>query len=109
MLFDKITIIPFKKFDQMLTGQVQALLELRWTTGTQNHFKTKGITISLSHISRLIVSKLGLTKNDSKLIKNGRQIKLKKTDLQRLEKMSSKPDPPRQASTAKSLNVSQQL
>ncbi|GBN18118.1 hypothetical protein AVEN_73467-1 [Araneus ventricosus] len=32
--------------------------------------------------------------------------KLKKSDLQRLEKMASKPDPPTQASMAKALNDS---
>ncbi|GBM16559.1 hypothetical protein AVEN_274462-1 [Araneus ventricosus] len=42
-------------------------------------------------------------------MKNGWQSKLKKSDLQRLEKMASKPDPPTQASMAKALNVSQQV
>ncbi|GBL91681.1 hypothetical protein AVEN_71332-1 [Araneus ventricosus] len=99
--------MPLKKFDQMLIGQVQALLELRWSHGIiQTHFKKKGIAISLSHISRIKNSKLGSTKNDSKSIKNGRQSKLKKSDLQRLEKMASKPDPPTQASMAKALNLS---
>ncbi|GBN72403.1 hypothetical protein AVEN_149270-1 [Araneus ventricosus] len=54
-------------------------------------------------------SKLESTKNDSKPIKNGRQSKLEKSDLQRLEKMASKPDPPTQASMAKALNVSQKV
>ncbi|GBO22652.1 hypothetical protein AVEN_4106-1 [Araneus ventricosus] len=36
--------------------------------------------------------------------KNGWQSKLKKSDLQRLEKMASKPDPPTQASMAKALS-----
>ncbi|GBL96475.1 hypothetical protein AVEN_229927-1 [Araneus ventricosus] len=34
---------------------------------------------------------------------------MKKSDLQRLEKMASKPDPPTQASMAKALNMSQQV
>ncbi|GBL86248.1 hypothetical protein AVEN_131979-1 [Araneus ventricosus] len=94
----------------MLIGQVQALLELRWNHKIiQTHFKKKGIAISLSHISRIKNSKLGSTKNDSKPIKNGRQGKLKKSDLQRLEKMASKPDPSTQASMAKALNISQQV
>ncbi|GBM85297.1 hypothetical protein AVEN_221615-1 [Araneus ventricosus] len=102
--------MPSKKFDQMLIGQVQALLELRWSHWIiQTHFKKKGIAISLSHISSIKNSKLRSTKNDSKPIKNGRQSKLKKSDLQRLEKMASKPDPPTQASMAKALNVSQQV
>ncbi|GBM21234.1 hypothetical protein AVEN_265829-1 [Araneus ventricosus] len=99
--------MPLKKFDQMLIGQVQALLELRWIHGIiQIHFKKKGIAISLSLISRIKNSKLGSTKNDSKPIKNGRQSKLKASDLQRLEKMASKPDPPTQESMAKALNLS---
>ncbi|GBO21727.1 hypothetical protein AVEN_113209-1 [Araneus ventricosus] len=94
----------------MLIGQVQALLELRWSHWIiQTHFKKKSIAISVSHISSIKNSKLGSTKNDSKPIKNGRQSKLKKSDLQRLENMASKPDPPTQASMAKALNVSQQV
>ncbi|GBM45369.1 hypothetical protein AVEN_270683-1 [Araneus ventricosus] len=94
----------------MLIGQVQALLELRWSHRIiQTHFKMKGIAISLSHISRIKNLKLGSTKNDSKPIKNGRQSKLKKSDLQSLEKMSSKPNPPTQASMAKALNVNQHV
>ncbi|GBL88391.1 hypothetical protein AVEN_103042-1 [Araneus ventricosus] len=58
------------------------------------------------HISRIKNSKSGSTKNDSKPIKNGRQSKLKASDLQRLEKMASKPDPPTQASMDKALNLS---
>ncbi|GBL91201.1 hypothetical protein AVEN_195098-1 [Araneus ventricosus] len=62
--------MSLKKFDQMLIGQVQALLELRWSHGIiQTHFKKKGIVISLSHISRIKNSKLGSTENDSKPIK----------------------------------------
>ncbi|GBL77272.1 hypothetical protein AVEN_41725-1 [Araneus ventricosus] len=99
--------MPFKKFDQMLIGQIQALLELRWSHRIiQIHFKKKGIAISLSHISRIKNSKLRSTNNDSKSIKNGRQSELKASDLQRLEKMASKPDPPTQASMAKALNLS---
>ncbi|GBM46650.1 hypothetical protein AVEN_274147-1 [Araneus ventricosus] len=99
-----------KKFDQMLIDQVQALLELRWSHRIiQTHFKMKGIAISLSHISSIKNSKLGSTKNDSKPITNGRQSKLKKSDLQRLEKMASKPDPRTHASVAKALNVSQKV
>ncbi|GBM83594.1 hypothetical protein AVEN_118098-1 [Araneus ventricosus] len=99
--------MPWKKFDQMLIGQVQALLVLRWSHRiVQTHFKKKGIAISLSHICRIKNSKLGWTKNDSKPIKNGRQIKLKASDLQRLEKMASKLNPPTQASMAKALNLS---
>ncbi|GBN96415.1 hypothetical protein AVEN_10919-1 [Araneus ventricosus] len=102
--------MPLKKFDQMLIGQVQALLEFRWSHRIiQTDFKKKGIAISLNHISRIKNSKLGSTKNDSKPIKNGRQSKLKKSDLQRLEKMASKPDPPTQSSMAKALNLSQQV
>ncbi|GBL87211.1 hypothetical protein AVEN_125415-1 [Araneus ventricosus] len=102
--------MPLKKFDQMLIGQVQSLLELRWSHRImQTHFKKKGIAISLSHIKRIKNSKLGSTKNDSKPIKNGRQSKLKKSDLQRLKKMASKPDPPTQSSMAKALNVDQQV
>ncbi|GBN66134.1 hypothetical protein AVEN_168207-1 [Araneus ventricosus] len=94
----------------MLIGQIQALLELLWSHRIiQTHFKKKGIGISLSHISRIKNSKLGWMKNDSKPIKNGRQSKLKNSDLQRLEKMASKPDPPTQASMAKAPNVSQQV
>ncbi|GBM70171.1 hypothetical protein AVEN_11757-1 [Araneus ventricosus] len=102
--------MPLKKFDQMLIGQVQGVLQLRWSQRIiQTHSKKKGIAISLSHISRIKNSKLGSTKNESKPIKNGRQSKLKKSDLQRLEKMASKPDPPTQASMAKALNVRQQV
>ncbi|GBN41416.1 hypothetical protein AVEN_210525-1 [Araneus ventricosus] len=102
--------MSLKKFGQMLIGQVQALLEVRWSHRImQIHFKKKGIAVSLSHISRIKNSILGSTKNDSKPIKNGRQSKLKKSDLQRLEKMASKPDPPTQTSMAKALNVSQQV
>ncbi|GBM25995.1 hypothetical protein AVEN_223126-1 [Araneus ventricosus] len=93
--------MPLKKFDQMLIGQVQALLELRWSHGImQTHFRKKGIAISLSRIKN---SKLESTKNDSKPIKNGRQSKLKASDLQRLEKMASKPDPPTQPAWLKLL------
>ncbi|GBO36040.1 hypothetical protein AVEN_264702-1 [Araneus ventricosus] len=100
--------MPLKKFDQMLIGQVQAHLVLRWSHRImQTHFKKKSIAISLSYISRIKNSELGSTKNDSKPIKSGRQSKLKKSDLQRLEKMASKPDPPTKASMAKALNVSQ--
>ncbi|GBM07450.1 hypothetical protein AVEN_26510-1 [Araneus ventricosus] len=99
--------MSLKKFDQMLIGQVQAVLELRWSHGIiQTHFKKKGIEISPSHISRIKNSKLGSTKNDTKPIKNGRQSKLKASDLQRLEKMASKPDPPTQASMDKALTLS---
>ncbi|GBN05985.1 hypothetical protein AVEN_248248-1 [Araneus ventricosus] len=99
--------MPLKKFDQMLIGQVQALLELRWSHGIiQTYFKEKGIAISLSHISCIRNSNLGSTKNVSKPIKNGRQSKLKASEFQRLEKMASKPDPPTQASMAKALNLS---
>ncbi|GBO03994.1 hypothetical protein AVEN_255638-1 [Araneus ventricosus] len=96
----------------MQIGQVQSLLELRWSHMiTQIHFKKKDIAISLSHISHIKNSKLGSTKNDSKQKKkeNGRQSKLKKSDLPRLEKMASKPEPPTQASMAKALNLSQQF
>ncbi|GBN41760.1 hypothetical protein AVEN_222908-1 [Araneus ventricosus] len=97
--------MSLKKFGQILIGQVQALLELRWSHRIiQTHFKKKGIAVSLSHISRIKNSILGSTKNDSKPIKNGWQSKLKKSDLQRLEKMASKPDPPIRASMAKALN-----
>ncbi|GBM66296.1 hypothetical protein AVEN_220061-1 [Araneus ventricosus] len=99
--------MPLKKFDQMLIGQVQARLELRWSHGIiQTHFKKKGIAISLSHVTRIKNSKLGSTKNDSKPIKNGRRSKLKASHLQRLEKMTSKPDPLTQANMAKALNLS---
>ncbi|GBM65708.1 hypothetical protein AVEN_151271-1 [Araneus ventricosus] len=102
--------MPLKKFDQMLIGQVQGVLEFRWSHRIiHTHFKKKGIAISLSHINRIKNSKFGSTKNDSKPIKNGRQSKLKKSDSQRLEKMASKPDPPTEASMAKALNVSQQV
>ncbi|GBM34929.1 hypothetical protein AVEN_41472-1 [Araneus ventricosus] len=101
--------MPLKKFDEMLIGQVQALLELRWCHRIiQTHLKRKGIAISLSHISRIKNSKLGSKKNNSKPIQNGRQSKLKKSDFQRLEKMASKTDPSPQASMVKALNVSQQ-
>ncbi|GBM71769.1 hypothetical protein AVEN_190633-1 [Araneus ventricosus] len=94
----------------MLIGQVQALLKPRWSHRIiQTHFKKKGIAISLNHISRIKNSKLGSTKNDLKPIKHGRQSKLEKSDLQSLEKMASKPDPPTQASMVKALNVSQQV
>ncbi|GBM14190.1 hypothetical protein AVEN_61005-1 [Araneus ventricosus] len=94
--------MPLKKFHQILIGQVEALLELRWSHRIiLTHFKKKGIAISLSHISHIKNSKLRSTKNDSKPIKNGRQGKLKKSDFQRLEKMASKPDPLTQASMAK--------
>ncbi|GBO38620.1 hypothetical protein AVEN_220851-1 [Araneus ventricosus] len=90
----------------MLIGQVQALLELRLSHGIiQTHFKTKVIAI-LSYINRIMNSKLGSTENDSKPIKNGRQSKLKASDLQRLDKMASKLDPPTQESVAKALNLS---
>ncbi|GBM04070.1 hypothetical protein AVEN_247942-1 [Araneus ventricosus] len=99
-----------KKFDQMLIGQVQALLELQWSHRIiQTHFKKKGIAISLSHISHIKNSKLGSTKNDSKPIKNGRKSKLRKSDLQRLEKMASKLNPLTQESMDKALNVRQQV
>ncbi|GBO22163.1 hypothetical protein AVEN_71886-1 [Araneus ventricosus] len=102
--------MPLEKFDQILIGQVQELLECRWSHRIiQTHLKKKGIAISLNHIGPIKNSKLGSTKNDSKPIKNGRQSKLKKSDLQRLEKMASKQDPPTQASMAKALNVSQQV
>ncbi|GBM79070.1 hypothetical protein AVEN_86081-1 [Araneus ventricosus] len=102
--------MPLKKFDQMPIGQVQAFLELRWSHRIiQTHFKKKAIAISLSHISHIENSKLGSTSNDSKPIKNGRHSKLKTLDLQRLEKMISKPHPPTQARMAKALNVSQQV
>ncbi|GBM02422.1 hypothetical protein AVEN_60056-1, partial [Araneus ventricosus] len=55
---------------------------------------------------RIKNSKLRSTKKDSKPIKIGRQSKLKKSDLQRLEKIASKPNPPTQASMAKALNMS---
>ncbi|GBO28912.1 hypothetical protein AVEN_263243-1 [Araneus ventricosus] len=42
-------------------------------------------------------------------IKNSWQSKLKKSGLQRFEKRASKPDPPTQASMAKTLNVREQV
>lgn len=102
--------MPLKKFDKRLIGQVQAFLELRWSHRIiQTHFKKKGIAISLSHISRIKNSKLGSMQNNAKPKRSGRPSKLKKSDLQKLDKMTSKPDPPTQASMAKALNVSQQV
>ncbi|XP_071041893.1 histone-lysine N-methyltransferase SETMAR-like [Parasteatoda tepidariorum] len=47
--------------------------------------------------------------NNAKPKRSGRPSKLKKSDLQKLDKMTSKQDPPTRASMAKALNVSQQV
>ncbi|XP_071041955.1 low-density lipoprotein receptor-related protein 1B [Parasteatoda tepidariorum] len=103
-------VLTTPKFDKKLIGQVQAFLELRWSHRIiQTHFKKKGIAISLSHVSRIKNSKLGSLQNNAKPKRSGRSSKLKKSDLPKLDKMTSKPDPPTQVSMAKALNVSQQV